>query len=252
MENGYIKLYRQLLESPIFLNDKLLKLWIWCLLKASHKPHKVIVGVQEIELNSGQFICGRKKDSEALGLSESTFYRYLKRLESLKMLSLNSNNKYTVVTVENWAKFQEEEREANNKRTTNEQQVNTYKNGKNGKNNNNKYKRERIIYKYIYKGRDETPLSPYGTRNNVLLTEAEYKSITDTYEQSKKLIDKVSRYLANAEKTYQDHFALIEKIAEEDKWAKKAKVEVSEVKETKENVPMPEELRKKLNKALRH
>lgn len=70
-------------------------------------------------------------------MSESTIYKYIKLLEKLQMISVNSNNKFSVVTVEKWEEYQIEELKDNNKVTTEEQQSNTNKNVKN-------------IYLYLY------------------------------------------------------------------------------------------------------
>ena len=37
MTEGWIRLWRKLLKSVIFDDEGLLKVWIWCLLKASFK-----------------------------------------------------------------------------------------------------------------------------------------------------------------------------------------------------------------------
>ena len=63
--NGYIKLHRQLIESPAFQNEQLLKVWICCLLKASHTEHDEIVGHQIIHLEPGQFVFGSIKRADA-------------------------------------------------------------------------------------------------------------------------------------------------------------------------------------------
>ena len=47
-DKSYIKLFRKLLNSPIFENEKALKIWIWCLLKATHKERLQLVGQQEV------------------------------------------------------------------------------------------------------------------------------------------------------------------------------------------------------------
>lgn len=137
MTDGWIKLHRKLLENPIFNNPDLLKVWIWCLLKASHKGHKQMVGLQEVKLKEGQFVTGRFAASNELKINPSTFYKYLKTLAKLQMIVLNSNNKMTIVTIENWAKHQVDDSESyqqnNNKITTKEQQSNTNKNGKKDK-----------------------------------------------------------------------------------------------------------------------
>ena len=97
-----------------------------------------MVGLQEVELQEGQFIFGRKKAAEELSMTESKVYRLVKKLESMGNIILESNNKWTVVTIANWELYQgieiENEQQMNNKRTTNEQQMNTNKNVKNVKN----------------------------------------------------------------------------------------------------------------------
>ena len=149
MEKGWIKLYRKLLDNPVFDNPNLLRVWLWCLLKASHEHHQQMVGLQVVDLEPGQFVTGRFKGANELGINPSTFYKYLKTLEKMEMISLKSNNKITIVTVENWRKYQVEDvetyQQSNNKITTTYQQNNTNKNDNNGKNDKN----GKEIYKYI-------------------------------------------------------------------------------------------------------
>lgn len=181
---GWIKLHRQLLESTVFDNSDLLKVWVWCLLKATHRKHKQLVGLQEVMLEEGQFIFGRKKASEELRLSESKVYRFMKFLKSENNISMKSNNKFTIVTIEKWTLYQDDDKEneqqMNNKRTTNEQQMNTNKNVKNVKN----------IYKDIVEYLNEK------TKKNFKYTTKKTKNLIDTrlkegfsLEDFKKVID---------------------------------------------------------------
>lgn len=135
---GWVKVHRKMLHSDIFQNEKLLKVFMYCLLKATHKERKQLIGLQTVELEPGQFVFGRKKASEELNMNESTVYKYMKFLESQKTITMNSNNKFTIVTVGKWHDYQaldtESEQQNNNKITTKEQQNNTNKNVKNVKN----------------------------------------------------------------------------------------------------------------------
>ena len=123
-DKGWIKLYRKILKSPIWNNEKALKIWIWCLVKATHEDRMQLVGQQEVFLEKGQFVFGRKKASEELNMSESMIYRYMKVLEKLQMLYIKPNNKFSVVTIEKWEDYQDNQEimnsKMNNKRTTNE------------------------------------------------------------------------------------------------------------------------------------
>ena len=145
--NSWLKLNRSILESNVFDNPKLLKVWIWCLCKASHKAHDQVVGRQIQHLEAGQFVYGRHRAAEELRLPESTTNYYMMMLKSFGNLDIKPNNKYSVVTVVNWAFYQSDtnkskqqrKQQTNNKRTTNEQQTDTNKNVKNVKNVKNDY-----------------------------------------------------------------------------------------------------------------
>jgi hypothetical protein len=138
MKRGYVKLYRKLLENPIFRNAELLQLFLYCLLKANHKKGKAFFGSNEIDIEQGQFVTGRFELSSALGQKESSTYKRLKRLESLHVISLQSNTKNTLVTVENWGLYQSIEEESNNEVTAKEQQSNNKVTTKEQQSNTNK------------------------------------------------------------------------------------------------------------------
>ena len=116
-------------------------------MKATHKDYEQMVGLQIVDLNPGQFVTGRFKGSDELKMNPSTFYKYLKILQDLSMLTLNSDNKKTVVTIANWDKYQGDEgrtyQQNNNNVTTTYQQRDT-NNNNNNNNNINKY-----IYSYL-------------------------------------------------------------------------------------------------------
>lgn len=109
MDNGYIKLHRKLLDCSVFQNEKLLKVWIWCLFKATYKDRQVIMGNTVIDVKQGQFVYGRLKAAEELKIPPSTFKRYMDILQELDMLTLKSTNKWTLASITNWEKYQSEQ-----------------------------------------------------------------------------------------------------------------------------------------------
>ncbi|MGX1262966.1 DnaD/phage-associated family protein [Rossellomorea marisflavi] len=135
---GWVKVHRKLLQSDIFQNEKLLKVFMYCLLKASHSEYKQLVGMKVVELNPGQFVFGRSKAASEMNMKESTVWMYIKLLEKLGSISINSNNKFSVITVDKWEDYQSQESDGeqqnDNKITTKKQQNNTNKNLKNLKN----------------------------------------------------------------------------------------------------------------------
>jgi hypothetical protein len=126
---GYICLHRKLLESTVFENEKMLKVWIWCLLKATWQERDQQVGLQVVHLFPGQFVFGRKVAAAELGMNESTVYQYINVLKTKGNLSIKPNNKFSVINVENWGLYQDNdsvvEQQNNNKITTKKQQNNT-------------------------------------------------------------------------------------------------------------------------------
>lgn len=157
---GWIKLHRKLLDSPIFQNEKLFKVFAYCLMKASHKEHTQLVGRRVVHLQKGQFVFGRKRASEELRLKESTVRDYVKLLEKLGTIDIKSDNKFSVITVVNWAIYQNDEEisdskndkksttnqhQMDSKSTTNQHQINTNKNVKNEKNDKNAKNEKNVV-----------------------------------------------------------------------------------------------------------
>lgn len=106
MKNGYIKLHRKLLDCSVFQNEKLLKVWIWCLLKASHEEHELIIGNTIVKVKEGQFIYGKNRAFEETKIPVATFWRYMNLLQDLNMITLEATNKWTLATITNWSAYQ--------------------------------------------------------------------------------------------------------------------------------------------------
>ncbi len=136
---GYVKLHRALLDSSVFHNEKKLKIFIWCLLKATHTKRNQVVGRQSIDLREGEFIFGRNQSSLELNMTPSTLWNYMKDLEKDKTIQIKSNNKFSVVSITNWDFYQntqgDNDNTSNNKFTTKKQEIDTNKNVKNVENN---------------------------------------------------------------------------------------------------------------------
>lgn len=144
MAVGYLKLYRKTLDNPTVMKDAdHLAIWMWLLMNAKFAPADSNFGGERITLQPGQFITGRKKISEALGVSESKVQRVLKCYESEHMIEQRTDRQGRLITIVSWDEYQASEQPSeqrvNNERTTSEQRVNTIKRKKERKNikNNN-------------------------------------------------------------------------------------------------------------------
>ena len=123
--NGYIKLYRKVLDNPIVCKDgDHLAVWIYLLLDATHAERLDLFGGQKILLKPGQTVTGRKKISKALNVSESKIQRIIKLFESEHQIKQQTSTQNRLITVVNWQDYQSSEQQneprLNNKRTTSE------------------------------------------------------------------------------------------------------------------------------------
>jgi hypothetical protein len=157
---GYVKVYRKMMCNPIWQDPYYLKIWMYCLMKASHKTHDQLVGNTIITLQPGEFVTGRNSLSDDLNkgvkpkmkLNEVSWWRYLNNLEKWGMLHIKKTNKYSVVSILKWEEYQESEQQLHIKSTTTAQQLHTNKNGNKGKNekNNTSYSNEFEQFWSIY------------------------------------------------------------------------------------------------------
>lgn len=85
----------------------------------------------------------------------------------------------------------------------------------------------------------------FGNFQNIEITTEQMAELKETYENARELIDKVSEYLASSGKSYANHYALICKIAREDRWPRRRKPEPAPIPAV-DAVPMPAEIREKM------
>lgn len=214
--NGWIKLHRKITESPVFDNPNLLKLWLWCLCKATHTEHEVIVGKKIIKLLPGQFVFGRLKAADFLNMNDRTVYDYMKLLNKLEMISIKTNNKFTLVTIVNWTVYQSDANEFQQQNT----QQSTIHTAQETAIENNTYNNEKTNDKEGKKGKEIIKVirHKYGEYNNVLLSDSELEKLKSEFPSDfEERIENLSSYIASTGKTYKNHLATIRN------WARKEK-----------------------------
>jgi hypothetical protein len=108
-QKGWIKLYRSIRDNSLW-NEKPFdkaRAWIDILLMANHENRDVGIGNQTIHVNAGSFITSIAKLTDRWGWAKNTVRRYLNRLESETMIEHKAERKWTIVTVLNWASYQD-------------------------------------------------------------------------------------------------------------------------------------------------
>lgn len=109
-DKTYIKLYRKVMENAIFLElpyDRW-HAFEFLILKARRFPTVTILKGKPIKLEVGQLICGEDKLASKWGWSRGKVKRYLDMLENLGMIKKNGTPYGTLITVENYTKYQGE------------------------------------------------------------------------------------------------------------------------------------------------
>jgi len=100
-------------------------------MKATRNLYIAKVGFQDVPLEPGQFVFGRKIASNETGLSEQNIRTCVSTLVKSLNLTINSTNKFSVITIVNWEKYQGGEDKVTskptNKQPTTNQQLTTYK-----------------------------------------------------------------------------------------------------------------------------
>lgn len=146
------------MDSFVWTNPYMYKLWSLCLMKAAHERRKFLFNGKEVWLNSGEFVTGRdaltfemnKGAKREHQVNSTSVWRWIKLFEKEGMLDIKSTTKYSVISISNWGAYQSDEQQVDNKWTSSEQQVDTnkneknYKNEKNIDNNNGEYPAELI------------------------------------------------------------------------------------------------------------
>jgi len=141
MGKGYIKIHRALIDWEWYQDEHLKSVFLHLLLRCNWQDKKWMGRT----VKAGTLICSTATLSEELGLSRSSIVRALARLKSSGEISIEADNKWTAITLVNWAKYQgdtvEAEQPADSQRTAGDttsgqrvtQRADTTKEGKEGK-----------------------------------------------------------------------------------------------------------------------
>ena len=101
-ENGsWLRLYRKSLNSVVWSDINLWRVWSWCLIKANYTEG--FFNTQKIL--PGQFVTGSFIAEQECGLPKTTIWRKLHKLEAYGCISLKTGNKFTIISLCNWETY---------------------------------------------------------------------------------------------------------------------------------------------------
>ena len=99
-DETFVLLYRKSIDSAVFQNAELWKVWTWCLMMANYKRRSVSVrtgkGETVVDLKPGQFVFGRNEASKALGMKPSSVRNRMQKLKKLGNVDIQHDHNFSV------------------------------------------------------------------------------------------------------------------------------------------------------------
>ena len=135
-DTSWIKLFRKFMDWEWYGDKNTKVLFIHLLLKANYQEKSW----KGIRIGRGQFITSVKHLSDDVGLTTQEVRTSLKKLKSTKDITIKTTNKYSIITIENFDKYQSVGKEISNQ-ITNGKQANNKPLTTTKDNNNIKMKR---------------------------------------------------------------------------------------------------------------
>lgn len=105
--NGYIKLFRQMTEWEWYKEPNTKAVFLHLLIMANHSPGRW----QGIKIDRGQHLTSIKKLAEETGLSSKNVRTALNHLKATNEVAIKTANRWTLVTIENYDKYQGDDSE---------------------------------------------------------------------------------------------------------------------------------------------
>lgn len=119
---GWVKIHRKFSDWGWRSKPEMVSLFLHILVEANYED-SIWRG---ITLHRGQCVFGRLTWSKELGISEQTIRTCMERLKSTNEITIESTNKYSIITIVNYEEYQQQEEKLTSKTTselTNNQQT---------------------------------------------------------------------------------------------------------------------------------
>jgi hypothetical protein len=124
---GWVCVHRDIVDHWIYQEPEALKVWLTLLIEANHEKKTHMFNGAMIAIDRGQLVFGRIAFSEKTGVSENKIRRYISLFETEGMIHQQKTNKYSVITVANYAQYQDGHQQNTSKTPASHQQTTTPK-----------------------------------------------------------------------------------------------------------------------------
>jgi len=95
----------KIIDSEVFVDPRLLQVFVWLLCKATHKPRKS----KGFDLRPGQYVSTTRFMADDLRMPKSTMYDCLKRLSEMEVIKTSTGRRagrtFTIVSICNWRRY---------------------------------------------------------------------------------------------------------------------------------------------------
>lgn len=107
--SGFIKIYRDVKKHWIYQDAEYFKVWCEMLINAAYEPSKKIINGILVELDTGEFVFGRNKWADRLGISPQRLRTLIKKMVDDDMIvNAKQYPKFTIYLVKNYAKYHQQ------------------------------------------------------------------------------------------------------------------------------------------------
>lgn len=199
MDKGWIKINRSLKAKGYYQKSEYVHLWIHLLLSVNHDEREFMWNGEMIKIKPGQLLTGRKKLSSETKIKSSTLERILDTFQKQGQIEQQKTNKWRLITILNWSKFQDIGQQVDNNWTTSGQQTDTNKNIRRYKNDKNIYpsKFEEFWESYPKKiGKGDAGKVWDRLKPSIELVETIQRSVAD-HKQSRQWLQNNGQYIPN-------------------------------------------------------
>lgn len=111
MGSGFFLVYRKLFDHEIGQNPIIVALWVKLISMASYEDKEVFWDKSTIQIKRGEIITSIDKLSKWLRVTRSTTKRHLIALQTIRQIDIKTTNKYTVISIRNYDKYQAREQQ---------------------------------------------------------------------------------------------------------------------------------------------
>ena len=115
LNDGFIKIYRSLMDWEWYKDANTTRVFLHLLLNANWENSRY----RGHDVPRGSLVCGRKKLAKDLYMTEQEIRTSINHLKSTNEITIKSTNRFSIITIVNWEKFQGLSEESTNKSTNN-------------------------------------------------------------------------------------------------------------------------------------